>query len=104
MTRRWQSLIRRWWRGERMAACLLFLAQRTRIMGSAAARTLLAGGVLLLAGASPLWSAADQQVRIDNFAFSPATLTISPGTAVTWTNEDDIPHTVVLMDGSARSK
>ncbi len=34
------------------------------------------------------------QVTIDNFTFSPATLTISPGTNVTWTNRDDVPHTV----------
>lgn len=35
------------------------------------------------------------QVTIDNFTFSPATLTVSVGTTVTWTNGDDIPHTVV---------
>ncbi len=87
-----------------MALSLPSLQERTRIIAAAAARTALAGGVLLRAGASPLWSAGDQQVRIDNFAFAPGTLTISPGTEVTWTNEDDIPHTVVLMDGSARSK
>ena len=34
-------------------------------------------------------------VRIDNFSFSPGTITIPAGTTVKWTNRDDIPHTVV---------
>ncbi len=34
------------------------------------------------------------QVTIDNFAFTPAQITVSPGTTVTWLNRDDIPHTV----------
>jgi plastocyanin len=38
------------------------------------------------------------EVKIDNFSFSPTTLTIVAGTAVTWTNQDDIPHTVVSTD------
>jgi len=33
-------------------------------------------------------------VGIDNFTFTPQTLTIKPGTTVTWTNRDDIPHGV----------
>jgi plastocyanin len=38
------------------------------------------------------------EVKIDNFSFGPSTLTISVGTTVTWTNRDDIPHTVVSSD------
>ena len=34
------------------------------------------------------------QVTIDNFTFSPATLTVPSGTTVTWTNQDDMVHTV----------
>lgn len=37
-------------------------------------------------------------VRIDNFSFGPASLTVSAGSTVTWTNRDDIPHTVVSTD------
>ena len=37
---------------------------------------------------------AEAQVTIDNFSFNPAALTIPAGTRVTWTNRDDIPHTV----------
>jgi plastocyanin len=43
-------------------------------------------------------------VKIDNFSFGPATLTIPAGTTVTWTNRDDIPHTVVSTDGIFKSK
>ncbi len=64
----------------------------------------LATGTLLLSCPASLWSSGAQRIAIDNFAFSPATVTVAPGTEVTWTNEDDIPHTIVLMDGSARSK
>ncbi|MFH1210444.1 MAG: cupredoxin family copper-binding protein [archaeon] len=33
-------------------------------------------------------------VTIQNFAFSPADLVIKQGTTVTWTNQDDVQHTV----------
>ena len=49
-------------------------------------------------------AAAPAEVKIDNFNFSPATLTVAVGTAVTWTNRDDIPHTVVSDDKSIKSK
>jgi plastocyanin len=59
---------------------------------------------LLLAG-SPKVGANTQQpanaeVKIDNFSFTPAVLTVPVGTTVTWTNRDDIPHTVVSTDDS----
>ncbi len=53
--------------------------------------------------AAPAAPVAGNAVSIDNFAFSPATLTISAGSAVTWTNRDEEPHTVVANDGSFRS-
>ena len=43
-------------------------------------------------------------VKIDNFSFSPATLQVKAGTKVTWTNADDIPHTVVSDDKIFKSK
>jgi plastocyanin len=50
-------------------------------------------GGLLAVGALPAW-AANAEVTIDNFTFSPAQITVPAGTRVTWTNRDDIPHTV----------
>ncbi len=43
-------------------------------------------------------------MKVDNFSFSPQTITISPGTTVIWTNRDDIPHTVVSDDKVFKSK
>ncbi|MBW8729251.1 MAG: cupredoxin family copper-binding protein [Inquilinus limosus] len=43
-------------------------------------------------------------IKIDNFTFNPAEITVPAGTTVTWTNGDDIPHTVVATDKSFRSK
>lgn len=42
--------------------------------------------------------AESAEVKIDNFSFGPATLTVPAGTTVTWTNRDDIPHTVTSSD------
>jgi plastocyanin len=44
------------------------------------------------------------EVKIDNFSFGPATLMVPVGTSVTWTNRDDIPHTVVSTEGAFKSK
>jgi len=49
-------------------------------------------------------SAANAEVKIDNFSFGPQTLTVAAGTTVVWTNSDDIPHTVVSTDGVFKSK
>jgi plastocyanin len=44
------------------------------------------------------------EVKIDNFTFTPSTLTVAAGTTVTWTNSDDIPHTVVSVDNIFKSE
>ncbi len=44
------------------------------------------------------------EIKIDNFSFSPATLTVAVGTTVTWINRDDIPHRVAGTDGGFKSK
>ncbi len=43
-------------------------------------------------------------VAIDNFVFGPERLTVKAGTTVTWTNRDDIPHTVASKDRLFKSK
>jgi plastocyanin len=66
-------------------------------------------GVFAIAATLPLLvgstraRAEDTKVSIDNFTFAPAELTVKVGTTVTWTNHDDIPHTVVSA-GKFRSK
>lgn len=44
-------------------------------------------------------AAADEvKVRIDNFAFTPTTLTVAAGTKLHWVNGDDVPHIVIGVD------
>jgi len=56
--------------------------------------------MLLPAGSA---RAEDVAVHIDNFVFEPKELSLKVGQTVTWTNRDDIPHTVVCA-GKFRSK
>jgi len=65
--------------------------------------------VLLVAGsptvkANDQPSAANLEVKIDNFVFGPQTITVPIGATVTWTNKDDIPHTSVSTEGVFKSK
>jgi plastocyanin len=39
-------------------------------------------------------------VSIKNMAFSPASMSVSAGATITWTNNDAIAHTVTADDGS----
>jgi len=63
---------------------------------------LLVGSPNVTANAQP--PAANAEVKIDNFSFGPATITVPVGATVTWINRDDIPHTVVSTDGVFKSK
>jgi plastocyanin len=84
------------------------MIRRRVFVGSVGVLAVVAAG--LFAGA-PNFSARAQQpaaatteVKIDNFSFGPGTLTVPVGTTVTWTNRDDIPHTVVSTEGVFKSK
>ena len=57
-----------------------------------------------LFAASPEAGVSGVDITIDNFSFTPATVTVKPGTQITWQNRDDIPHTVVSSDYLFRSK
>jgi plastocyanin len=50
------------------------------------------------------YSGDSAQLRIDNFKFGSGQLTIARGTQVTWINEDDIPHSIVLTELGVRSE
>ena len=70
------------------------IASFTSRMLAAAARIALVlplGAVLV----SPVDATGSAEIDIENFTFGPATLTIAPGTAVTWINKDEEPHNVV---------
>jgi plastocyanin len=61
---------------------------------------------LWLVAASSASSAAppdSTQLAIKDFMFVPNSLTVKAGTAVTWVNQDDEPHSVVSDTGLFRS-
>ena len=66
---------------------------------------IVAVGFILMAGTRRIQAAGPGdppsrgiEVKIDNFSFGPMTMTVAAGTTVTWTNNDDVPHTVVSED------
>ena len=65
-------------------------------------RGVLPAGMMITIG-SRLAAAADAQVVIDNFAFSPTPLKVKVGTIVTWVDHDDIPHRIVCPALKAHS-
>jgi plastocyanin len=69
-------------------------------------RMLLQRGLLLACLIVPAVARSDDaaQVKIDNFTFGPGKLIVDKGTSVTWTNQDDIPHSIVLTAIGVRSK
>ncbi len=83
---------------------------RIRVCMAGLAASLAMAAILLLAGAKSSTLRAQQapaaspEVKIDNFSFGPAAITVAAGTTVTWTNRDDIPHTVVSDDKIFKSK
>jgi plastocyanin len=62
----------------------------------------LAVAAALMLGGAPA-HAETVTVSIDNFTFAPNELKLKVGDTITWTNHDDIPHTVVSA-GKFRSK
>ena len=56
------------------------------------------GVAAALAFASARGAPDDVTVRVGNFAFIPATVTVAAGTKLHWVNEDDVPHTVIGVD------
>jgi plastocyanin len=68
--------------------------------------TALTAAVLAVSGVQVSGSVAQAQVpsstnvTIQNFAFSPAAITVAKGTTVTWTNRDSTAHTVTVDSGN----
>ncbi|HTJ91427.1 MAG TPA: cupredoxin domain-containing protein [Acidocella sp.] len=61
-------------------------------------RALLTAAVLL---AAPLAQAAGTTVAINDYTFTPGTVTVHPGDMVTWNNQDSTPHTATSLDGAS---
>jgi plastocyanin len=84
------SQVRRWGAVLSMAGGLLALGIHAPVRASEAAT------------AAPSRSAT-QTLEIGPFAFSPATVTLAPGTTVTWVNHDEETHTVTSATGAFTS-
>ncbi len=80
---------------------LLCIADLVAVM---IAMALLFAGTPTVAANAQQAAPATAEVKIDNFSFGPGTLTVPVGATVTWTNRDDIPHTVVSTEGAFKSK
>ena len=82
----------------------------TRSVSTAVLFVALGLGIAGLSAGTGNFAASAQQkpetteVKIDNFSFGPVELTVPVGTTVTWTNRDDIPHTVVSTEKVFKSK
>ncbi len=66
-------------------------------------RAFAAGAVVCCAVYGAFAASGQTQVGIDNFTFSPGTITVPVGTKVEWENNDDIPHTIVETTGKFHS-
>jgi plastocyanin len=47
---------------------------------------------------------AGMEIKVDNFTFSPETLTVPVNSTVTWINKDDVPHVIASNDGLFKSR
>jgi plastocyanin len=45
-------------------------------------------------------SVSDNTIRIKNFAFDPASITVKVGSTVRWVNQDSVPHRILFTDGA----
>jgi plastocyanin len=81
----------------RRIVLLLGAAGVTGLLAAALPELTTAGEAVVAAAASPA------TIDIDNFAFTPPTLTVTAGTTVTWKNEDDSPHRIGDKDGTFKS-
>jgi plastocyanin len=84
------------------------MSRSVRIASAIAVATILLSGIVVkrrsFAARAQEKPASVAEVKIDNFSFGPVAITVPAGTTVTWTNRDDIPHTVVSTDKVFKSK
>jgi plastocyanin len=45
-------------------------------------------------------SVSANTIRIKNFAFNPANITVKVGSTVRWVNQDSVPHRIMFTDGT----
>ena len=91
-------LSRRTRRGLRLAAAVVVVAAFAGACSKSDSPAIdTSGATTTTAGAA---AAASDQIVIKDFEFSPVSLTVKVGTAVTWTNTGSTDHTVTADDGT----
>ena len=61
---------------------------------------ILLGGLAVTATAAGVATAGGAAVSISNLAYHPGSVVVHPGDTVTWTNDDQVAHSVTADDGS----
>ena len=77
-----------------VAALLLLAACGSSKGASATPMPSMPMATMSVAGGTPSAPATANAVNISNFAFAPATVSVAAGTTITWTNRDQVAHTV----------
>ncbi len=79
---------------------------RTTITRKVCVAAAFAAALLAAAAGFPAVSAqaADTNINIDQFAFTPQRVTVKAGATVVWSNDDDVPHTVASSTKAFKSK
>ncbi|HKO86844.1 MAG TPA: amidase, partial [Actinomycetota bacterium] len=80
-----------------LVALTLLAAAGALVVGCGGGNNSSGGGPTTSEAGTP---ASGTAVTIDNFAFSPATLNVKMGQQVTWTNKQDVEHTVTADGGT----
>jgi plastocyanin len=92
-----------WWSGILLAGILLLAGCGTSASGGTNANTAAPTSTAAPAGTTSSNSSV-AQVKIsetnDKYGFAPATLTVTKGTRVEWSNASDAPHTVTSDSGT----
>ncbi len=78
---------------------LFLLASIMALIGCGGARPAAVPGSSDVVASSQPAPSEEVQVRIVDFAFEPATITIKPGTTVVWTNDGPTEHNTVSKKG-----
>ena len=73
---------------------------RASAFAAAALLALAACGGSEAGGETDTSTRTDRVVLPKSYEFEPKSISVASGTTVTWTNEDDFPHDVTLLDGT----
>ena len=83
---------------------MTILSIRGSVAAAAGLALALGGAVVVAQQVAAAGSPGAAEIAIENFAFAPATLTVAPGTSVTWNNHDEEPHNIVNVPAAGQPR